>query len=80
MAPAPRFAEIITEGKEAFSLAEILYCCLSPDKRLLISRLDKHNDTIESDNAHVGEGGCLCASLYRQTEVLWTGVDLSMFV
>lgn len=63
LAPAPRFAQMVTEGKEAFGLAEILYCCLSPDKRLLISRLDKHNNTIESDGAAVGEGGCLCASL-----------------
>lgn len=55
---------MVTEGKEAFSLAEILYCCLSLDKRLLIRRSDKHSDTIESDNAPVGEGGCFCASLH----------------
>lgn len=35
-------------------MAEILYCCLDPDKRLLISRLDKHTNTIESDGAAVG--------------------------
>lgn len=51
LAPAPGFTLMATEGKEAFGLADILYCCLSPDKRLLISRLDKHNNTIESDSA-----------------------------
>ncbi len=71
LAPAPRFAQMVTEGKEAFGLAEILYCCLSPDKKLLISRLDKHNNTIESDSAAVGEGGCLCASLYKQMFCGW---------
>lgn len=39
---------MVTEGKEAFGLAEILYCCLCPDKTLLISRLDKHSDTIDT--------------------------------
>lgn len=81
LAPAPRFTQMVTEGKEAFGLAEILYCCLRPDKRLLIRRLDKHNNTIESDSGVIelllGRGAvCVPASTGTQTDVLWVAVIL----
>lgn len=55
------------DGKEALGLAEILYCCLDPDKRLLISRLDKHTNTIESDSAAVGKGRLSVCQLRHTT-------------
>lgn len=64
-----RQLKMVTERKEVFGLAEILYCCLTADKRILISRLEKHNNTIEADSASAGEGAqCVCQliHLYKQ--------------